>query len=213
MQIEKKLLSPNKYTRPQKKLSKIDHIVIHYVGNPNSSAIANRNYFENQAKGSNPRYASAHFIVGLQGEVVQCLECNEVGYHCGTGANNYTIGIEVCHPDDSGKFSDVTIKALVELCQWLSKEYNIDLSKTTRHYDESGKNCPAYYVKNEQEWKELKGRIMNMSTQSKWQEQSYEQLIKILGLDEAYWTKDKVNDPITKGEVFAVLLKVLNYKK
>ena len=30
-----------------------------------------------------------------------------------SSANNYSIGIEVCHPDNTGKYTDVAYKALI----------------------------------------------------------------------------------------------------
>jgi len=48
MKITEMFLTPNKFSRPQIKLMKVTKIAVHYVGNPNSSAVANRNYFENQ---------------------------------------------------------------------------------------------------------------------------------------------------------------------
>jgi N-acetylmuramoyl-L-alanine amidase len=46
MDIQQMLLTPNKYSRPQNKLTDVKGIVIHYVGNAGSKAVANRNYFE-----------------------------------------------------------------------------------------------------------------------------------------------------------------------
>lgn len=48
MKITEMLLTPNKYSRPQIALKSVKKIVLHYIGNPNTSAQANRNYFENQ---------------------------------------------------------------------------------------------------------------------------------------------------------------------
>lgn len=33
--------------------------------------------------------------------------------------NSDTISIEVCHPDESGRFSEVTYRSLIKLCAWL----------------------------------------------------------------------------------------------
>lgn len=51
MKITENLLTPNKYSRPQIPLTTVTKIAVHYVGNPNTSAAANRNYFENQKNG------------------------------------------------------------------------------------------------------------------------------------------------------------------
>lgn len=61
----------------------LNDIAIHYVANPGSSAKANRDYFDsldNPAVEGAGRQASAHLIVGLDGEVVQCLPLNEMAY-------------------------------------------------------------------------------------------------------------------------------------
>ena len=49
-------------------LSDITGVVVHYVGNPGTSAAGNRNYF---ATPGTP--VCSHFVVGLEGEVLQCL--------------------------------------------------------------------------------------------------------------------------------------------
>lgn len=148
------LLTPNKHSRPRISLRKVTHLVIHWVANPQSSATANRNYFES-LKNKNV-YASAHYIVGLNGEVIRCIPEAEVAYHAGS-ANSYSIGIENCHPDWDGKFSDITYKSLIELCVMLCKKYKLDPSKALlRHYDVTRKRCPRYYVDNEEAWQQLK---------------------------------------------------------
>lgn len=105
MQITENFLTPNKYSRPQIALKNVTKIAVHYVGNPNSSAIANRNYFENQKNGG--RYVSSHFIIGLQGEIIQCIPLDEISY-CTNQVNTYSVSIECCHPDSSGKFTEAT---------------------------------------------------------------------------------------------------------
>ena len=75
MKITEMFLTPNKYSRPQKKLEKVTKIAVHYVGNPRSTAKNNRDYFEN-LKDTHERYVSAHFVIGLEGEIVQCIPRN-----------------------------------------------------------------------------------------------------------------------------------------
>lgn len=62
--------------RPGNNLSSVKHIVVHYVGNTGSTAKDNRDYF---AKYQN-RNVSSHFVVGLQGEIIQCVPINEVSH-------------------------------------------------------------------------------------------------------------------------------------
>lgn len=149
--ITQMLLTPNEYSRPGDELKEVNGLVIHYVGNPGTSAENNRNYFEN-LKDTKERSASSHYIVGLEGEIIQCVPLEEISY-ASNNRNYDTIAIEVCHPDATGKFSQVTYEALVELTAALCKSYKLDpMTDILRHYDVSGKECPVYYVQNEGEW-------------------------------------------------------------
>lgn len=161
MDIQEKLLTINPYSRSGEKQSKIEYIVVHWVGNAGSSAIANRNYFEN-LKNTHKTYASSHYIIGLNGEIIQCIPDNEVAFHSGSySMNRKSIGIEDCHPDWDGKFNDNTYNSLIELCANLCKEYNINVNNVIRHFDVTGKNCPKYYVEHDEEWQQLKQDINN----------------------------------------------------
>lgn len=143
MKITDALLTPNKFSRPQIPLKNVKKVVLHYVGNPNSTAMANRNYFENQKNGG--RYVSSHYIVGLGGEILRCVPENEVAY-CSNRANTYSISIECCHPDASGKFTAETENSAAELCAYLLKKYGLTVDDLIRHYDVTGKQCPLYWA-------------------------------------------------------------------
>lgn len=142
MKITENFLTPNKYSRPQIKLEKVTKIAVHYVGNPGSSANANRNYFENQKNGG--KYVSSHFVVGLEGEIIQCIPLDEWSY-CTNQANGYSISIECCHPDSTGKFNEKTEESLAELCAYLLKKFGLSSEDIIRHYDVTGKQCPLYW--------------------------------------------------------------------
>lgn len=167
MEIKQMLLTPNKYSRPQRKLEKITGIVIHYTGNPGSSAIANRNYFESLKEGKkdlkgNYIYASSHLIVGEQGEVIQCIPFDEWSY-CSNSRNKDTISIEVCHKDNTGFFNNATRDALIILCKELVAKFGLNpLTDIIRHYDITGKACPLYYVTHTLEWEQLKLEIASL---------------------------------------------------
>lgn len=143
MQIQKMYLTPNKYSRPQIPLKSVKKVVLHYVGNPGSSAKANRNYFENQKNGG--RYVSSHYIVGLDGEILRCVPESEVAY-CSNQANTYSISIECCHPDATGKFTDATTNSAAELCAYLLKKHGLTVDDLIRHYDVTGKQCPLWFA-------------------------------------------------------------------
>ena len=65
--VRKDYLTVNEWSRPGTPLEEIHGVVIHYVGNPGTTAEANRNYFESLSSGDEGVYASSHFIVGLEG--------------------------------------------------------------------------------------------------------------------------------------------------
>ncbi|MCH5268088.1 MAG: N-acetylmuramoyl-L-alanine amidase [Lachnospiraceae bacterium] len=158
--IEVALLTPNVNSRPRLALEEVKGIVIHYTANPGSDAMANRNYFEGRKNlpDEKKNKVSSHFIIGLDGKIVQCIPLDEMAY-ASNDRNKDTISIECCHPDKSGKFSTQTYTALVQLSAWLCGHYGLDESAVIRHYDVTGKKCPKYYVKHEDAWKDLKKEI------------------------------------------------------
>ncbi len=144
------LLPLNEYSRPGDPLEEVNGIVIHYVGNPGTTAEQNHSYFSNLAQ-TGETYASSHFLVGLEGEVIQNVPLDEIAY-CSSQRNADTISIECCHPDDSGEFTQATYDALVRLTRWLMEAYGLDSSQVIRHYDVTGKICPKFYVDNPAAW-------------------------------------------------------------
>ena len=156
-ELDVELLDVNEYSRPGTTLKQVNGIVIHYTANPGSSAMANRDYFEG-LKDAHTTKASSHFIVGLEGEVVQCIPTTEIAY-ASNDRNGDTISIECCHPDDTGKFNDATYRSMVQLCAWLCLKFDLNENDVIRHYDVTGKNCPKYFVENEDAWKTFRKDI------------------------------------------------------
>ena len=161
MEIIDKLLTINSYSRSGEKQGKIQYIVIHWVANPGSSAIGNRNYFNSLAT-SHKTSASSHYIIGLNGEIIKCIPEDEVAFHSGSySMNRKSIGIETCHPDWEGKFAESTYNSLVELCADICRREGLTINDIIRHYDVTGKECPRYYVRNESEWIKFKNDVAN----------------------------------------------------
>lgn len=161
MDIEDRLLTISPYCRSGEKQGIITNIVVHWVGNAGSSAIGNRNYFNSLAT-SHKTYASSHYIIGLNGEIIRCIPEDEVAFHAGSySMNRKSIGIETCHPDWEGKFNEITYNSLVELCVDICRRYNLGIDAIIRHYDVTGKECPRYYVRNESEWIKFKNDVAN----------------------------------------------------
>ena len=152
--MEEELLTPNPYSRPQDVLSTVTQLYVHYTANPGTSARQNRDYFEGLAQ-TGLTSASAHFVIGYEGEIVQCIPLNEMAYAV-IGENDHSISIECCYLDQDGKFTDATYQSLLKLLGWLMEEYNLDVSDVKRHYDAGGKLCPLYYAEHEDAWEQLK---------------------------------------------------------
>ena len=151
--IDEQLIQTNGSARRGKKLEEVKNIVIHYVANPGTTAKQNRDYFNND-----DTKVSAHFVVGLEGEVIQCIPLDEIS-SATNDRNVDTVSIEVCHPDESGKFADETYESVVKLTAWLCKKYNLTQNDVIRHYDVTGKDCPKYYVEHPAAWKQLQEDI------------------------------------------------------
>lgn len=151
--IEENFLTPNEYSRPGEPLPEVTEIFVHYTANAGTSAKQNRSYFENLGI-TGETSASAHFVIGFNGEIIQCLPLDEIGY--AVKEHNYnSVSIECCYLQEDGKFEDATYQSLIELLGWLMNEYDLGPSAIKRHYDSSGKLCPKYYVEHEDAWEQL----------------------------------------------------------
>ncbi len=140
-------------------LAEFNDVVVHYVGNPGTTAKQNRNWFDNPLS-----EVSSHFVIGLDGEIVQCLPLNEISA-ASNHRNRDTVSIEVCHPDDTGKFNDATYQSLVRLVAWLLDAGDLSDDRVIRHYDVTGKECPRYFVRNPDAWDEFLTDVANYRSQ------------------------------------------------
>lgn len=131
----------------------IDRIVVHYTGTT-ASARNNATYFSrNENQG-----ASAHYFVDdITPEIYQSVAEGDTAWHAGNwDMNCRSIGIEVVSAGED--FSEVEIAKLTWLVQKLMAKYGIGASGVIRHYDVTGKLCPAPYV-DAGKWAALKARI------------------------------------------------------
>lgn len=155
--------------------SKIKYIVWHYTASDGATDENSGNYFKN-----NVTKTSAHYFVdddSVTISVPDTYTAYSVGgsryydykktggarlYKVATNAN--TLNIELCDVVKNGKH-DVTEKTLenaIELTRSLMKKYNIPLSNVIRHFDVTGKYCPAYFM-DEAKWRANKERISGRS--------------------------------------------------
>ncbi|MCI2062883.1 MAG: peptidoglycan recognition protein family protein [Eubacteriaceae bacterium] len=151
--VTQEYLTEDGHHRTGKSLTGIKNIVIHYTANPGSTAQENRDYFNQSTT-----YVSSHFIVGLQGEIIQCIPLNEQS-SASNRANPYSISIEVCIPDSTGEFNIPAYNSAVKLTAWLCRNLGLSADDVIRHYDCDGanhKDCPKYYVEHPQAWAQFK---------------------------------------------------------
>lgn len=172
MHIKKDLLTINEFSRPSSKLLSVKKIVVHWVANPGTTAVQNRNFFELRKNGKHG-YGSAHYILDDK-EIIQCIPDSERAYHVGAKEytdyglsissypNSRTLGIEMCHPDDTGRPSYATYKHLIELLKYLCVKYSLNpIEDICTHHDITGKLCPKYYVEVPSEFYRLKCDVKN----------------------------------------------------
>jgi N-acetylmuramoyl-L-alanine amidase len=176
-EIKELLLSPTQFSRPGKPLDKVMGIVIHYLGKPEQNPQQARNYWESlktqdDADKIPDISASAHYIVGFQGEILRAIPESEKAFHCGgafysteakvffggycspySSPNRVTIGVELCHPDWTGKPTEPTRAGALELVRDLCTRYSLDPRRAVfRHFDITEKDCPRWYVAHVDEW-------------------------------------------------------------
>ena len=157
--IEQDFLPINRFSRPGIELEVVNGIVIHNIGNPNTTAQQNRNFFANLAV-SEERFASSHFIICLDGTILQCVPVDEIAY--ASNWRNYdTISIEVCHPDDTGRFTDESYASVVLLTAWLSIKFDLTSNDVIRHADIRATDCPRYFTTNEDAWERFRADVDN----------------------------------------------------
>ena len=156
--IDEQLLTINEWSRPGKKIKSLDYIVIHYLGNPETTAQENHDYFESLKDLKNTSM-SANYVIGIDGEIIHCVPDDEVAY-ASNRANSYSISIENCHKDETGKLTDKTYTSLVDLTAYLSERYGLGRDQIIRHYDVTGKECPKYYVDHPDKWEAFLDDVM-----------------------------------------------------
>lgn len=153
--VDVQLIDVNGAARWGERMKQVKEIVIHYVGNPGTSAQANRDYFAQP-----DTQVSAHFLIGLEGEVIQCIPLDEKS-SATNERNRDTISIEVCHPDATGRFSQASYDRLVQLTAWLCDTAGLGRDKVIRHYDVTGKDCPRYFVEHPDSWAAFQAAVQD----------------------------------------------------
>lgn len=164
MQINKLWANSNAHGG-SRNLSAVRAIVLHYSGNNGDTAKNNAVYFRD----SNTRSAGAHFFVDQKGEVYQSVKMDKIAWSVGgnrysdyrqTGGARYygiynnanTVSIEMCDTatkDPSAAMISAT-KALIKHIRGKCKNAALII----RHFDVTGKDCPARFT-NTAKWNKL----------------------------------------------------------
>lgn len=116
------------------KAGKLDTIVIHYTAG--SSAESSARYLSSDVK------ASAHLVIGREGEIIQLVPFDTIAWHAGESfygdrqwLNQYSIGIEL---DNAGILSKVG----GEYQAWFGKKYQANDVMSATHRNETS---PRYW--------------------------------------------------------------------
>jgi len=151
--------------------SKIRYLVIHYTGNDGDTAAGNAAYYQRSTV-----EASAHYFVddttvwrsvpdlltawAVGGKKYASAEQTGGGTMHGIVTNANSISIELCDTVKDGTYraSEATLANAAALAVELMQKYSIPLGNVVRHFDVTGKLCPAYMV-DEEKWAEFRGRI------------------------------------------------------
>lgn len=152
-------------------VSKIKYIVWHYTANDGDTDESNAKFFKTPN-----RKASAHYFVdddSITISVPDTYVAWSVGgsrysdYKTTGGASLYkvctntnSINIELCDTVKNGKYdvSEATLANAIDLTKSLMTKYDIPISNVIRHFDVTGKRCPAYFV-DSTTWNSIKNRI------------------------------------------------------
>ena len=146
----------NRANFAQGRTQPIQFLVIHYTANNGDTVQNNLDYFARNAVG-----ASAHYFVDENG-FGQSVQDGDTAWHCGASSyrhpscrNANSIGMELCSRKDSRGnyyFLDQTVYNAAALARELMRKYGIDRAHVVRHYDVTGKKCPAPMVDNPTLW-------------------------------------------------------------
>lgn len=164
----KTLLANRRNYGSKRSTSLIKYLVYHYTANDGDTDEANAKYFHN-----NVVKASAHRFVDDDSVTISVPD-NYVAYSVGGGlqgskghrfykkcTNTNSISIEMCDTIKNGKYevSSKTRANAIALGKEIVKKYGIKKENVIRHFDVTGKNCPAYFVKDKEAWKKFRDEI------------------------------------------------------
>lgn len=150
------------YKHVERPLSDIQFICIHYTANVNDTPTNNCIYFAREALGN----ASAHYFV-RDNEIMQSVPLTHAAFSVGDNTdikkasmhgvitNANSVSIELCGSMNSTEASDATKSTAAMLTANLLIYLGLKPNRVYRHYDVSGKICPAWAVQTPKQWFEF----------------------------------------------------------
>lgn len=179
----------------------IEYIVVHYTANKGDTAQNNLDYFSRTKTGT-----SAHYFVD-ENEVCQSVQDTDVAWHCGSKnprhpycRNANSIGVEMCN--SVGSVPEAVRDRTAAFVRQKMKEYGLDVNHVLRHYDVTGKRCPAPWVDNPAEWMEFK-KMLEEDDEEVTQDQFNSMMETYLSQRNAKpaddWAKPYIQDAIDAG--------------
>lgn len=194
-----------------KRTSPVQYIVIHYTSNLGDTAKNNADYFAREVV-----KASAHYFVD-ESEVWQSVPDERIAWHCGGGLqgsgghawygkckNANSIGIEICMQDKQGKIRQASIDRAAQFARELMAEYGIPADHVIRHYDVTGKMCPAPMVSDPARWAKFKQSLevttVASNTPASWAKDAWDKATKAGVMDGT-----RPTEPVTRQELAVIL--------
>lgn len=185
--------------RPAKKINWTT-ITVHNTGNPESTALNERGWLTNP---TNTRIASWNYCI-YEDQIIEAIPENEMSYHAGSRVGNETsLGVEICEAGDFEKSVETAVKFIAMKLH--SKGKGIEAVK--KHKDWSGKNCPRLLIPRWESFIKAIEKELTMISPDvvHWAEKPYQSLLK-KGI---HIHEKRFNDQITRGEVFALLDRII----
>lgn len=221
-----------------RKASAIKYIVIHYTANDGDHDESNAKYFKTKGRG-----ASAHYFVDDDSVTISVPDLyvawsvggsRYANYKTTGGASLYkkctnanSINVEMCDTLKNGKHdvSEATLANTIELVKELMAKYKVPTANVIRHFDVTGKVCPAYFATSgSAAWANFKARLISNSYMSKgldyssvfnagYYRQKYADLANAFGSNATLLFNHFLNNGMAEGRQGSSEFNVLEYKK
>ena len=159
--IKKKIIAQGKHFKnftSGRNGKKVKYIVIHYTSTL-ASAYSNVKYFASRYVG-----ASAHYFIDRNGDIYQSVEESDTAWSVGAQSyrhpkarNSNSINIEMVAKKN--EFTLAQQDSLKQLVHHLMDKYDVSKNNVLRHYDVTGKKCPAWYIAPRAYWILLRNKI------------------------------------------------------